>query len=120
MSTLHDMSQSAGRSCEDVRRALDDLSNAASCETVDDLKANLENAKVALREALDDITSLLKVVNRHKTTSPFKIGSPVRVKKYIGRRSVILDAYINTQGTKLFVLADGGHFGADELEVVNT
>jgi hypothetical protein len=118
MATLHDMSQSAGRSCEDVRRALAELSNAASCQTVDDLKANLEAAKEALREALDDITSLLKVANRHKAKSPFKIGSPIKVKKYIGRRSVILDAYINTQGTRMFVLGDGGIFGADELELV--
>jgi hypothetical protein len=118
MATLHDMSQSAGRSCEDVRRVLADLSNAASCETVDDLKANLESAKAGLREALDDITSLLKVANRHKAKSPFILGSHVRVKKECLRRSFVVDSYVNTQGTRMFVLGDGGIFGADELELV--
>jgi hypothetical protein len=117
MVTLYDISQSAHGSTTVVKRALDDLQNAASCETIADLKANLENAKAALREALDDIRYMLEAANRHKATSPFKLGSHVKVKKEIARCSVILDAYINSQGTHLFVLADGGHFGADELEI---
>ena len=116
MSTLFDLAQSAENIVEVVKQAMEDLQNAASCETSKDMQANLESAKAALRESLDDVQALLKIVARLKTSSPFKLGSHVRVRKQPTRRSFVIDSYINTLGTRLYILGDGGHFGADELE----
>ena len=116
--SLFDLAQSAENTIEVVKRAMEDLQNAASCETAGDMQANLESAKAALRESLDDVQALLKIVARHKPTNPFRFGDSVRVKKTPERQSVVIDSYFKNQGYRI-VLGDGGHFGADELEPVS-
>lgn len=45
-----------------------------------------------------------------------KIGSRVKATNYINRRSTIVDITINSLGTTIYWLADGGGFSEGELE----
>lgn len=56
-----------------------------------------------------------------ETTTPelrLAIGTTVKVNRVIRRRTKIVDITTNDQGTTLYWLADGGCFGASELEPV--
>jgi hypothetical protein len=45
-----------------------------------------------------------------------EVGTLVKVMKWIGRVQPVVEIYYNRLGTKLFILADGGIFRADEIE----
>lgn len=48
----------------------------------------------------------------------FAVGQAVKVRGWIGRRSRVSQIFRNQLGTTIYVLQDGGHFGANELEAV--
>ncbi len=47
----------------------------------------------------------------------FSVGDVVNVRSEIGRRSKIAELRTSSSGMQLYILADGGWMGADELEL---
>jgi hypothetical protein len=128
LESIAEQAQEAYEGNQGFQGILGHLSCAASCETPEDLLANLQQASKSLRALYLQVNRLerdaIALACSKKLSVEFTpavgVGVTVKVRKYMNRRSPVVDSYVNDLGTVLFVLGDGGIFGADELEVVNT